>query len=43
MAITSKLYIRHLLGKVNHVLKVDPHDREFIRYAAWLREEEDKY
>ena len=40
---TPKLYIRHLLGKVNHVLQVDPHDREFIHYAAWLKEEEDKY
>ena len=33
---TEKHYMHYLLGKVNYVLQVNPHDREFQQYAAWL-------
>lgn len=30
-------YIRHLLGKVEFVLQINPNDRKFMQYAQWLK------
>lgn len=35
---TSKLYIKHLLGKVNHIIQINPKDAEFVRYASLLND-----
>lgn len=35
---TPKTYARHLYGKVNYVLQINPKDSEFMRYAEWLKE-----
>lgn len=32
----SSIYIKHLLGKVNHVLQINPKDQEFQAYRVWL-------
>ncbi len=34
---TTKLYIKHLLGKVNYILSINPKDEEFLRYASLLK------
>lgn len=34
---TTDVYIHHLLGKVNHILKINPKDTEFIKYADYLK------
>lgn len=35
---TEKHYLHHLSGKVNYVLQVNPHDKEFQQYAMWLHQ-----
>ena len=35
---TPEVYARHLYGKVNFVLQINPKDTEFVRYAEWLKE-----
>ena len=34
---TPQHYKHHLLGKVNHILMVNPKDTEFVRYAQWIK------
>ena len=35
---TPELYKHHLLGKINHILMVNPRDAEFVKYAQWIKE-----
>lgn len=35
----DKLYIQHLLGKINYVLQINPNDHVFAGYSQWLKEE----
>lgn len=35
---TPQHYKHHLLGKVNHILMVNPKDAEFVRYAQWIKD-----
>lgn len=35
---TSRQYLRHLLGKVNYVLQINPKDKTFLGYRECLRE-----
>lgn len=34
---STSQYVRHLLGKVEFVLQINPHDKKFIQYAQWLK------
>ena len=34
---TTSQYARHLLGKVQFVLQINPYDKKFIQYAKWLK------
>lgn len=34
---TTEVYIHHLWGKVNHVLNINPNDKEFKKYAEYLK------
>lgn len=36
--VSPQLYLRHLLGKVNFVLQVNPKDKVFLEYREMLRE-----
>ena len=35
---TPQHYKHHLLGKVNHILMVNPKDSEFVKYAQWIKD-----
>lgn len=37
---SPSLYIKHLLGKVNHVLNINPNDQEFRAYRMWLTDKQ---
>ena len=36
---TESVYLRRLLGRINYVLSVDPHNSEFIGYRNRISEE----
>ena len=33
----EEVYVRHLLGKVNYILQINPKDAEFLKYREWLK------
>ena len=35
---TPQHYKHHRLGKVNHILMVNPKDAEFVKYAQWIKD-----
>lgn len=35
----DKQYMRHLLGKINYVLQINPKDKVFGSYSRWLKEQ----
>lgn len=36
---TEMVYKKHLMGKINYILQINPQDSEFVKYSIWIKEQ----